>query len=602
MDIKKAQSLFPELKQIFCNNNTLAIGLAAFVGFEKEVFELLKNHTKQRKNIDIILFWLLQSRKEAFFLKLYAIYSSGIFVEKKKRMLDVALIFNCWKVVEHLKNEGQEFYRLSPEIASLIGRDTFTEICKTPQPIPSLQMMCCKFLVNHVCSKKFMEINKILKDVPLPVVRQIFLHVPLTNYSFYEHYYYSNAFSGSISVLQFSQSIHLREIIQNVCRENNLLIRPNYIPFLSVFNDRHRFQFEIDNYESSTDCLLFRKDPRPTQGFSVVNAETFIQQFDVFTEGMFRQFKNWNNIIIAGGSIAACLLPIPEEYSKTREGMGNYYHEIAYKGSDIDIFFYGLTQCEFYTKCEDLIKHFERINKKKCIVVQTPNTITIVSDYPKKQIQLVHGIWKSWQDIIINGDIDACCVSFNGKQVIATPRSQLAFNRRLNIIQCDLWKIRGSPFYEERLLKYSLRGFAILDPSISQFKHLLPSKIAEILKDYEEKKEWKVGPSSGLYGLVYLYLAHHNPSFMSFVLKQQVIPTIPYGKEWTPKLIETRINEKGDEAQVDGYGNSRRSFQILDSSSKLFSSLRLVSLENQLEILHQVPSQWFDQTSKMSNK
>ena len=42
---------------------------------------------------------------------------------------------------------------------------------------------------------------------------------------------------------------------------------------------------------------------RPESGSSVVSKETFLYQFDVFTEGVFRKFPHWSNCIVAGGAV-----------------------------------------------------------------------------------------------------------------------------------------------------------------------------------------------------------------------------------------------------------------------------------------------------------
>jgi dihydrodipicolinate synthase/N-acetylneuraminate lyase len=44
------------------------------------------------------------------------------------------------------------------------------------------------------------------------------------------------------------------------------------------------------------------------------------------------------------GSVLACLLPVPAKYAGTNAGIRHYYHNVAYKSSDIDIFIYGLDE------------------------------------------------------------------------------------------------------------------------------------------------------------------------------------------------------------------------------------------------------------------
>jgi hypothetical protein len=46
---------------------------------------------------------------------------------------------------------------------------------------------------------------------------------------------------------------------------------------------------------------------RPESGLSVVFKETFLYQFDVFTEGLFRDFEQWPNCVVAGGAVLGLL-------------------------------------------------------------------------------------------------------------------------------------------------------------------------------------------------------------------------------------------------------------------------------------------------------
>lgn len=48
---------------------------------------------------------------------------------------------------------------------------------------------------------------------------------------------------------------------------------------------------------------MFRSSPRPTSGPSVVDAATFLRQFDAFTGGMFRNF-DWDRVVAIGGAVS----------------------------------------------------------------------------------------------------------------------------------------------------------------------------------------------------------------------------------------------------------------------------------------------------------
>ena len=83
-------------------------------------------------------------------------------------------------------------------------------------------------------------------------------------------------------------------------------------------------------------------DRRIAPGAPVVASRAdFVRNFELFTEGQLR-FLDWNNVFCAGGSGLACLQPIPEPHNANNRARRNYFHNVAYKNSDVDLFLYGL--------------------------------------------------------------------------------------------------------------------------------------------------------------------------------------------------------------------------------------------------------------------
>jgi len=77
-------------------------------------------------------------------------------------------------------------------------------------------------------------------------------------------------------------------------------------------------------------------------------AETFADfrtRWEIFTEGSLGALLDWNNIIAAGGSVLACLLPLPDEVvaKGSTRAIRKHYHTKAFPASDVDLFLYGLT-------------------------------------------------------------------------------------------------------------------------------------------------------------------------------------------------------------------------------------------------------------------
>lgn len=73
------------------------------------------------------------------------------------------------------------------------------------------------------------------------------------------------------------------------------------------------------------------------------NLDDFKTAFNIFSEGSLSQLTDWNNVIVAGGSVLACLSPLPKYAQKTKRGIRKYFHGEGYPNSDIDMFIYGLT-------------------------------------------------------------------------------------------------------------------------------------------------------------------------------------------------------------------------------------------------------------------
>jgi hypothetical protein len=86
-----------------------------------------------------------------------------------------------------------------------------------------------------------------------------------------------------------------------------------------------------------------RKEGSPA---TVDNFEAFKKNWSIFTENSLSQLFDWNNVIAAGGSVQACLMPLPKAATVSKRAMRKYYHEEAFLSSDVDLFLYGLTRQE----------------------------------------------------------------------------------------------------------------------------------------------------------------------------------------------------------------------------------------------------------------
>ena len=82
-----------------------------------------------------------------------------------------------------------------------------------------------------------------------------------------------------------------------------------------------------------------RKEGSPATASSL---EEFNQNWSIFSEGSL-SLLDWNNVVAAGGSVLACLLPVPDANKASKRTLRKYFHSTAFPTSDIDLFLYGLT-------------------------------------------------------------------------------------------------------------------------------------------------------------------------------------------------------------------------------------------------------------------
>ena len=75
----------------------------------------------------------------------------------------------------------------------------------------------------------------------------------------------------------------------------------------------------------------------------VENLKAFKTNWGVFTENSLSQLADWSNVIAAGVSVQACLMPLPKTATSSKRAMRKYFHDEAFPSSDVDIFLYDLT-------------------------------------------------------------------------------------------------------------------------------------------------------------------------------------------------------------------------------------------------------------------
>ncbi|KAF7930900.1 hypothetical protein EAE99_004150 [Botrytis elliptica] len=243
----------------------------------------------------------------------------------------------------------------------------------------------------------------------------------------------------------------------------------NLVPIFSGHeNDLKVRARDLDNEskEESEKYIMPLKDEerRPNGSPAVVGSiKDFQTNFNLFSESSLADL-DWNNVVAAGSAVTTSLLPIPEKWAGSKRAMREYYHEHLAPASDVDLFLYGLTEAEGLEKIKQIETNIRDAILHETTTIRTKNAITIASQYPTRHVQIVLRLYDSISQIITGFDVDCSCAAYDGKQVYMSPRAVGSFITQCNTIDLT----RRSPSYENRLSKYSHRGFEVHWPMLDR--------------------------------------------------------------------------------------------------------------------------------------
>ncbi|KAF8905742.1 hypothetical protein CPB84DRAFT_1960271 [Gymnopilus junonius] len=206
-----------------------------------------------------------------------------------------------------------------------------------------------------------------------------------------------------------------------------------------------------------------RKEGTPAM---VADLEEFKKNWAVFTEGSLSQLIDWNNVVAAGGSVLACLMPLDAKDKVSKRAIRKFYHSNAYPSSDVDLFLWGLTPEQAEAKIKTIYEAVRDSVPWDVTCIRTKHTVSIHSQYPYRSVQIVLRLYQSPAEILAGFDIDAPCCAYDGNRVWANPRAVVAMMRQCNTVDMT----RRSPSYEVRLSKYSQRGFEVYVPNLERDK------------------------------------------------------------------------------------------------------------------------------------
>jgi len=318
-------------------------------------------------------------------------------------------------------------------------------------------------------------------------------------------------------------------------RDHSDLASP-FLTLVSLYGDDGKLnaQFDHKHFHLSLDAdrfaiILRGTSTVPAQGPSAVaKFAEFRSTFNKITDGLFVGF-DWSNVFVAGGAVLRCLIQA-EEFDFKHSTRGYYRHHFGrpiggfsggssqhpncefpttFKGSDVDLFLYDLSEEQAMAKVSAIQQHLEskaaarggRPKQQKATLgkqttlhyVRSKGSLTMALG--GVSIQIILRLYKSRPEVVMAFDLDCCAIGFDGDKVYikcvlllqnvspycrmcsltikchfaldgdkvwTLPRARRALNGRYNLID----ETRPNVKYEARLFKYSLRGFAVGVPGM----------------------------------------------------------------------------------------------------------------------------------------
>lgn len=267
------------------------------------------------------------------------------------------------------------------------------------------------------------------------------------------------AFEGEL------RKVYAREPSSDIVKDGTVNLVPIFAGHENELKIRARsLDTETDDEKSRYIMSLKNEDRKPNGAPAVVASfKDFQNNFNLFSESSLSDL-DWNNIVAAGSAVTTSLLPIPQKHAGSKKAMREYYHRQLAPASDVDLFLYGLNEEQALEKIKQIERSIKDSILHEVTVIRTKNAITIASQYPTRHVQIVLRLYDSISQIITGFDVDCACAAYNGTQVYAAPRAIAAFVTQTNTIDLT----RRSPSYENRLSKYSHRGFEVNWPLLDR--------------------------------------------------------------------------------------------------------------------------------------
>ena len=215
-------------------------------------------------------------------------------------------------------------------------------------------------------------------------------------------------------------------------------------------------------------CISFKRKDPPKGGLEFFDevrqrelniqssSTSFCKVFERITRGALHGL-DWSHVFVAGGMALLTLLHTDPSKDDNR----------AVRDPDIDIYIYGLGPEDANRKVAEIHDIWVRNLPPSAhrLVVKNAKTINLLSSYPHRRLQIVLKLLAAPTDILLNFDLDACAIGFDGSRVLMLPRCARAIETGYSVFTMDL--VWGHYLSERRasqtarIFKYADRGFGL---------------------------------------------------------------------------------------------------------------------------------------------
>lgn len=143
-------------------------------------------------------------------------------------------------------------------------------------------------------------------------------------------------------------ALHLENLLrQQLVPQSHL---DPYFGLIDVFDTSTQFRKFRPVVHREWDQRAHRLFSSPSQGARaagnsscVADYPTFLKNWELFTYGVLKGFSSWDNVVVAGGSVLACLA---QTSAQTDRELHALYQSDAFSSADIDLFLWGLSPTE----------------------------------------------------------------------------------------------------------------------------------------------------------------------------------------------------------------------------------------------------------------